>query len=482
MPIAIRSPLFRFSILLSVLALTIGAVPTANASQEDGRRVLFMGHSFFKPFAEGMPVHTERAGITEHTQVVVFSGGSGGAPMALWNNASKRAQIQAALDTGEIESFVMTYEPTYPTTEGYERWFNYALDYNPGTRFHLGIPWLDFPQNYSDEDYINIWMAARDTLWQDLIGSLRELYPDSEISTIPYGQSAIELRRLWADGNLPGINLTGNASSSIFTDAKGHPGDILRDLGQLVWIDAIYAVDLLNYSWNHGWSVDLQGIAHDIVEEYRDKYGPEPEIAPIRSTRFSLKDDGTVPIDPRKRRLSFRSSAYRGSASGVIAPQFGSDGDPTSAGESGGGAKLTIYSSGGNMSAAVELDLAAARWQRSGSAARPGYRYKDSNLTDGPISKVSLRNGTLTISGKGAGLYTLENAPQGEMALRLQLGSGEVLCGSAEAKSPASKHDSVARFTGLKNSPQPDLCPPLNPGPYGSASAAFLSTPTSLLD
>lgn len=44
-------------------------------------------------------------------------------------------------------------------------------------------------------------------------------------------------------------------------------------------------------------------------------------------------------------------------------------------------------------------------------------------MTDRPISKVSLRNGTLTISGKGAGLYALENAPQGEIALRLQLGT-----------------------------------------------------------
>ena len=90
--------------------------------------------------------------------------------MALWNNAGKRAQIQAALDTGEIELFGMTYEPTYPTTEGYELWFDYALTNNSDTIFFVGLPWLDFPRNYSDEDYINIWMAARDTLWQDFIG------------------------------------------------------------------------------------------------------------------------------------------------------------------------------------------------------------------------------------------------------------------------------------------------------------------------
>ena len=225
--------IFRFSLLISLIALTSHAVPAARASQANGYDALFMGHSFFRPFAEGMPDHTARAGITDHTQVVVFAGGSNGAPMALWNNASKRTQIQAALDTGEIELFGMTYEPTYPTTEGYELWFDYALANNSDTIFFVGLPWLDFPQNYSDQDYIDIWMAAHATAWQDFIGSLRDLYPDSEIFSIPYGQSAVELRRLRAEGNLPGINLTGNRSSSIFTDAKGHPGDILRDLGRL---------------------------------------------------------------------------------------------------------------------------------------------------------------------------------------------------------------------------------------------------------
>jgi len=474
--------IFRFSLLISLIALTSHAVPAARASQANGYDALFMGHSFFRPFAEGMPDHTARAGITDHTQVVVFSGGSGGAPMALWNNAGKRTQIQAALDTGEIELFGMTYEPTYSTTEGYVLWFNYALDNNSETIFFVSLPWLDFPQNYSDQDYIDIWMAAHATAWQAFIGSLQELYPDSEIFSIPYGQSAIELRRLWADGNLPGINLTGNASSSIFTDAKGHPGDILRDLGRLVWLDAIYGVDLLNYSWNHGWSVDLQAIAHGIMEDYRNNFGPEPEIAPIRATRFQMKDDRANPSDPRKRRFSFRSSGYRGSPSGLVVPEFGSEGDPTSSGNSGGGATLTIYPTAGDLSDAVELDLPATRWERSGSTLRPGYRYKDSQLSEGPINKVSLRNGTLTISGKGAGLYTLEEAPQGEMALRLRLGTGEVFCAAAEARDPSSKNDSTSRFMGVKNSGQPDPCPPLNAAPYGSASAAFLSAPPSLLD
>ncbi|MEZ5244531.1 MAG: hypothetical protein R2707_05480 [Acidimicrobiales bacterium] len=35
---------------------------------------LFIGHSFFVPFADGMAIHAPDAGFTDHTQSVVFSG------------------------------------------------------------------------------------------------------------------------------------------------------------------------------------------------------------------------------------------------------------------------------------------------------------------------------------------------------------------------------------------------------------------------
>ena len=230
-----------------------------------------------------------------------------------------------------------------------------------------------------------------------------------------------------------------------------------------LWYYLVFGGD---HDWPGKWgNMDIDATLE--VWNFFDSLSEEPpprvdQIALIRASRFTMKDDAVSPIDLRKRRLSFRSAAYRGSASGVVAPAFGTDGDPTSAGASGGGATLTIHQAGGNPEDAVELDLAASRWQRRGSATKPGYSYKDSNSIDGPISKVSLRNGTLTISGKGAGLYTLEDAPQGELALRLRLGTGDAFCTAAEAKDPPSKNDSTARFIGVKNSPLPNACPPLN--------------------
>ena len=171
-----------------------------------------------------------------------------------------------------------------------------------------------------------------------------------------------------------------------------------------------------------------------------------------------MKDDAVLPIDAKKRRFSFKSSAFRGSPSGVITPAYGSEGDPTPAGASGGGATLTIHQVYGDAEDAVTLDLPASRWEQSGSPLVPGYRYKDSKVADGPIQKIRIRNGTLTIAGKGEGLYTLEGAPQSRMALRLQLGNGATFCATARAKGPATANDSTVKFNSDKSAPPATYC------------------------
>lgn len=239
-----------------------------------GFNSLFIGHSFFRPFAQGMPDYSAAAGIAGHTQAIVFSGGSSGTPQALWENASKRNEIQAILDGGDVELFGMTFHPDYPTTEGYENWIDYALARNPTTRFFVALPWLNSPQSFTAADYANLWLVYHATAWHDFIDSLRALYPGVDIYAIPYGQSALELRNLFADNNLPAVqSLVGDASDSIFTDALGHPGDILRDLGRLVWLDAIYGVDLSAYAYGPSYgTTDLNAIAKSIMDGHDPAY------------------------------------------------------------------------------------------------------------------------------------------------------------------------------------------------------------------
>jgi len=262
-----------YTLFTALLILALGAGKVAADVPDPGFKSLFIGHSFFRPFAEGMPSYVGAAGITGHSQSIVFSGGASGTPEALWNNASKRAQIQAVLDGGDIELFGMTYHPTYPSTVGYENWITYALDKNPTTRIFIALPWLPQPSNYSATNYANLWVAFNTTAWQDFVDSIRALYPGVDIYSIPYGQSAGELRLLQDANNLPDApNLQGNASNSIFTDNLGHAGDILVDLGRLVWLNAIYDVDLANYSFGPSYNTDLHAIAKSIMDAHDPEY------------------------------------------------------------------------------------------------------------------------------------------------------------------------------------------------------------------
>ena len=243
-----------------------------NAYAVDGMNSLLIGHSFFKPYAELMPDYSGAAGIAGHTQTIVYSGGATGTPEALWNNTSKKNTITAALDGGDIELFGMTYHPDYPTTTGYVNWINYALDKNPSTRFFIALPWIPQPSNYTDAVYSAIWEAYKPN-WHTFIDELRVLFPNTDIFCIPYGQSSVELREHFTAGDLPEVTaMQGAKETSIFTDNLGHPGTVLIDQGILVWLTAIYDVDLTNYSYGPTYNLDLNKVATGIMDEHDSDY------------------------------------------------------------------------------------------------------------------------------------------------------------------------------------------------------------------
>ena len=158
------------TILSGILFLSACGQGSSSSAPEE----LFIGHSFFKPFANNMEPLQQAAGLEARTFEVVFSGGSNGAPQALWEHDQKRKEIQRYLDGGNVELFAMTYESTYPTAEGYINWIDYALSNNPDTTFVLALPWPDYPQDYATaEEYSSAWHAGHDGDWSDLVNSLR---------------------------------------------------------------------------------------------------------------------------------------------------------------------------------------------------------------------------------------------------------------------------------------------------------------------
>ena len=244
-----------------------------------GFHTLFIGHSFFNPIAAAMRGHAAAAGIESHSDERVFNGGPNGAPEAFWNHPDQGPRIKGILDEGDVDLFVMTFHGDYPDDTGYVNWIDYALTNNPHIRIGLALPWGARPASRTTAAYDTSWTAGHDGGWHKLLDRLRAQFPDTEIFCIPYGFSAIELRKLLDAGTLDDVSqLTGAADDAIYTDALGHGGDILKDLAELVWLRAIYGIDLTTYPDTPGYSADLNGIAQTIVDNHDPEYD-----APYRS-------------------------------------------------------------------------------------------------------------------------------------------------------------------------------------------------------
>jgi YVTN family beta-propeller protein len=202
-----------------------------------------------------------------------------------------------------------------------------------------------------------------------------------------------------------------------------------------------------------------------------------PGSALVRTSRLSLGDDPTPPVDGRKRRISFTSSTRHDPiAHRIVPPAPSGSADPTLA-----GATLVVYNSAGQTDDAVTVDLPAAGWRLLGSAARPkGYRFKgDSN---GPITRVDVRADRVSIrGGRALWTYTLDEQAQGRVAVRLSLGDATGWCADAPARTrgnpPSSaKFDHPGRFVAARQAPPPPACPPVpGAGGGGSPSGAFLT-------
>jgi hypothetical protein len=125
---------------------------------------------------------------------------------------------------------------------------------------------------------MNRLQPGHDGPWHDFIDKLRALYPGVEIFCIPYGQATLELRALLEAGNLPDLSvLTGAAGDGLFRDFKGHghEGEILYDTAELVWLNAIYGVELDKCAYDPGYITAIKAIAKAIMDGHDPAYNKQ---------------------------------------------------------------------------------------------------------------------------------------------------------------------------------------------------------------
>ena len=262
--------------------------------QTQGYNMLLIGNSFFRPYADHLNNLATEANLNEHTSTVVNRGGENGRPINLWNDSTTEEHqlIKSTLDQGNIEVFGMTsgYDiGSDNPTEGHSAWINYALQKNPNIIVFIAIGSFDFPNGdsngtrpdwdtfASDNDFNSIQefydFYINEMIHKEIVDELRLEFPSTKIFTIPTGWATKNLAQMKLDNELlDDISMVGPKSSSIFTDEKGHQGQIVIETGTMVWLNSIYNVDLSSFNYDTGFTTDLNAIAQDIIDSHDSNY------------------------------------------------------------------------------------------------------------------------------------------------------------------------------------------------------------------
>ena len=284
--------ILNFYILIFILSCTKDENP--QLIQTQGYNMLLIGNSFFKPYADNLNTLATQANLNEHSSTVVKRGGENGRPINLWNDSTTEEHqlIKSTLDQGNIEVFGMTsgYDiGSDNPTEGHSAWINYALQKNPNIIVFIAIGSFDFPNGdsngtrpdwdtfASDNDFNSIQefydFYINEMIHKEIVDELRLEFPSTKIFTIPTGWATKNLAQMKLDNELlDDISIVGPKSSSIFTDEKGHQGQIVIETGTMVWLNIIYNVDLSSFNYDTGFTTDLNAIAQDIIDSHDSNY------------------------------------------------------------------------------------------------------------------------------------------------------------------------------------------------------------------
>ena len=281
---------------LCILILMLSCSKDEGSPQEEstGYNMLLIGNSFFKPYADHLNNLASFANLNEHSSTVVKRGGELGRPINLWNdsNTEEHQLIKSTLDQGNIEVFGMTsgYDiDSDNPTEGHSAWIRYALQNNPNIIIFIAIGSFDFPNGdsnstrpdwdtfASDNGFNSIQefydYYINEVILKEIVDKLRLEFPSTKIFTIPTGWATKNLVQMNLDNELlDDISMVGPKSSSIFTDEKGHQGQIVIETGTMIWLNGIYNVDLSLFNYDTGFTTDLRAIAQDIINGHDLNY------------------------------------------------------------------------------------------------------------------------------------------------------------------------------------------------------------------
>jgi len=285
------------NLYLLIITFIISCSPATQSNEDvapDGYKMLLMGNSFFRPYADHLNTLASQANLNEHISTVVNRGGENGRPINLWNDSTTEEHqlIKSTLNQGNIEIFGMTsgydFDSDNPT-EGHSAWIQYALQNNPNIIIFIAIGSFDFPNGDSNSTRPDWNTFASDNgfdsiqefydyyinemIHKEIVDELRKEFPSTKIFTIPTGWATKDLAQMNLDNELLDyITMVGPKSTSIFTDEKGHQGQIVIETGTMIWLNSIYQINLEDFDYDTGFNTDLHQIAIDVMNNHPSSY------------------------------------------------------------------------------------------------------------------------------------------------------------------------------------------------------------------
>ena len=256
---------------------------TIPQEEENGKQMLLIGNSFFRPYAEHLDIVAADAGYTEHSSTIVTRGGTNGWASSFWNDSTTQESltIRAALDAGGVELFAMTSGGIQPIPLQATKlgsimrcrtirisWSGYLL---PPVDFPAS--WDSTAQSYGYNGIDDFYPAVVDycTRPSSTVCGMNFLkptfFPSQRVGP------PIHLAQMQQDDLLEdNIDLFGAKPTSIFTDDKGHQGQIVIETGTLIWLASIYGDNLNSNDYVTGFETDLHGLATQIMNDHDESY------------------------------------------------------------------------------------------------------------------------------------------------------------------------------------------------------------------
>lgn len=244
-----------------------------------GAANVFAGNSFFVPVAAAFDAAATGGEIEGHELNAFFAPSADGTPQSLWETPASRSEVEALLGADDVDVFGLTIGDVDPDNPAeYDGlWFDLARDHHPDVTLMIGHPYLEGGPRSTPADFEAAITAGGESMFS-LVQALRASLPDNDVVFVQYGLVLSEMMEDFAAGELEDIDgmlpVGGvQPDRALFIDGSpGHAGPMAEHICGLVWLHAMFGVDIEPYIDPNYDAEDVARIANEVIaanERYR---------------------------------------------------------------------------------------------------------------------------------------------------------------------------------------------------------------------